>query len=180
MDVARPATVTPGKLEVAPPEAHTSRSSYHCSPPSPASVAMTYQIVYSSQATGPMTATELEQILVDARAGNEARNVTGALVFVEGVFLQILEGNEEVVRALMANIARDARHNSVTVFHEAEVAAPTFGTWRMAYVSATPEEMSAWAGLPGTATIDALLQDIGRDPQRVPQILGNILGQLAA
>jgi hypothetical protein len=79
----------------------------------------------------------------------------------------------------MANIARDARHNSVTVFHEAEVSAPTFGTWRMAYVSATPEEMSAWAGLPGTATIDALLQDIARDPQRVPQILGNILGQLA-
>jgi hypothetical protein len=34
------------------------------------------------------------KILVDARAGNEARNVTGALVFVEGVFLQILEGDK--------------------------------------------------------------------------------------
>lgn len=140
---------------------------------------MTYQIVYSSQATGPMTAADLEQILVDARAGNEARNVTGALVFVDGVFLQILEGEEGVVRALMASIASDTRHDTVTVFHEAEVEAPTFGTWRMAYVSATPQDMSAWAGLPGAATVDALLQDIGRDPQRVPQILASILRHIA-
>lgn len=140
---------------------------------------MTHQIVYSSQATGPMTTADLERILVDARAGNEARNVTGALVFVEGVFLQILEGDKDVLRGVMASIARDARHDSVTVFHEAEVDVPTFGTWRMAYVSATPEEVSAWAGLPGTATIDALLQDIARDPRHVPQILGNILRQLA-
>ncbi|MDP3874221.1 MAG: BLUF domain-containing protein [Methyloversatilis sp.] len=140
---------------------------------------MTFQIVYSSQATGLMTAAELEQILVDARAGNEARNVTGALVFVDGVFLQILEGEEGVVRSLMANIARDTRHDTVTVFHEAEVEAPTFGTWRMAYVSATPQDMSAWAGLPGTATVDALLKDIGRDPHRVPQILASILRHIA-
>jgi Sensors of blue-light using FAD len=41
---------------------------------------MPFQIMYSSQATEPMTATDLEKILTDARAGNEARNVTGALV----------------------------------------------------------------------------------------------------
>ena len=41
---------------------------------------MPYQIMYSSQATEPMTVTDLEKILTDARAGNQARGVTGAPV----------------------------------------------------------------------------------------------------
>ena len=55
---------------------------------------MPHQIMYSSQATKPMTVTGLEEILADARAGNEARNVTGALVYVDGVFFQIIEGDK--------------------------------------------------------------------------------------
>jgi hypothetical protein len=140
---------------------------------------MPYQIVYSSQATAPMTATDLEKILTDARAGNEARNVTGALIYVDGVFLQVLEGEKNVVRGLMENIARDSRHSSVTVFHEGKVDAPTFATWRMAYLSSTSEEVSKWAGLAGTATIETLLLDIGRSPRRVSQFLESIFRTLA-
>jgi Sensors of blue-light using FAD len=140
---------------------------------------MTHQVAYSSRASEPMTAASLEKILVDARAGNQARNVTGALIYVDGVFLQVLEGDRDVVRAVMANIARDTRHGSVKVFHEVEVDAPTFGTWRMAYLSPTLEEMSQWAGLGGTASVETLLQEVGRDPRRFPQILANILRLLA-
>ena len=61
---------------------------------------MPHQIMYSSQATKPMTVTGLEEILADARAGNEARNVTGALVYVDGVFFQIIEGGKAAVRDL--------------------------------------------------------------------------------
>lgn len=140
---------------------------------------MPYQIIYSSQANAAMTVTDLEQILVDARAGNEARNVTGALIYVEGVFLQIIEGEKATVLDLMANIARDARHSSVKVFHEAEIGQRSFADWRMAYLSATPQQMSVWAGLPGTATIDSILADMQRDPQRVSQVAANILKALA-
>lgn len=140
---------------------------------------MPYQMMYSSQASAPMSVEDLEQILVDARTGNEARNVTGALVFVDGVFFQILEGEEAVVRNLMASIARDTRHRAVKVFHEAAVAEPAFETWRMAYLSPTAEQMSAWAGLPGAATLEDLLADLDRDPQRAPTILINVLKALA-
>lgn len=140
---------------------------------------MTYQIMYSSQAAEPMTAAALEKILTDARAGNAVRNVTGALIYVDGVFFQILEGDKAVVHELMANIARDSRHQSVTVFHEAEVEARAFESWRMAYLSPTPEQMSAWAGLAGTTTIEGLLADVNRDPHRVPRILVKALEALA-
>ena len=45
---------------------------------------MPYQLAYSSQAAKPMTAADLEKILVDARAGNETRNITGVLIYVDG------------------------------------------------------------------------------------------------
>ena len=140
---------------------------------------MPYQIMYSSEAAEPMTVTGLEQILTDARAGNELRNVTGALVYVDGVFFQILEGDEDVVRNLMTSIASDSRHHSVKVVYEAEVDARAFESWRMAYLSPTAEEMSTWAGLTGTATVENLLADVNRDPQRVPRMLVNVLKALA-
>jgi hypothetical protein len=139
---------------------------------------MPYQIMYSSQATKPMTVTDLEKILTDARAGNQARNVTGALVYVDGVFFQILEGDEAVLRNLMANIASDSRHRSVKVFYEAQVDARAFGSWSMAYLAPTAQDMAAWAGLPATATVEEVLADVNRDPDRVPRILINALNAL--
>ncbi len=139
---------------------------------------MTYQIMYSSQATRPMTVAALEEILTDAREGNSARNVTGALVYVDGVFFQVIEGDKDVVRKLIADIAVDTRHEAVKVFYEAEVDTRTFESWGMAYFSPTAEQMSAWAGLPGTTTVEGILADIEADPQRAPRILPNILQAL--
>jgi hypothetical protein len=134
--------------------------------------------MYSSQATEPMTVAGLEAILADARTGNEARNVTGALVYVDGVFFQIIEGDKDVVHNLMASIASDSRHHSVKIFHDAEVDVRAFESWSMAYLSATAEQMSKWAGLPGTATVEELLTVISRGSHRVPRILVNILNAL--
>lgn len=140
---------------------------------------MPYQIMYSSQASAPMTVADLEQILVDARTGNQAHDVTGALVYVDGVFFQILEGERDVLRNLMASIERDSRHRAVKVFYEAEVDVRAFESWRMAYLSPTAEQMSTWAGLPGTTTIESLLSDVTRESHRVPEILVNILKAVA-
>ncbi len=141
---------------------------------------MTYQLIYSSQARHEMSIDELEQILVDARAGNERRNITGALVYVDGVFLQILEGEESAVRRLMASIASDSRHGELKVFHEGEVAEPSFSSWRMAYVTPTPRQMAAWAGLDGAATIESILAEIHGKPQAGSRVVENVLRALAS
>jgi hypothetical protein len=140
---------------------------------------MTYQVIYSSQATRPLSLEELEEILVDARAGNEARHITGALVYVDGVFVQILEGEKDAVLGLMRSIGGDTRHASVKVFHEAEVESPTFGSWRMAFLSATPEQMAVWAGLEGTASIESILDELHRQPHRASRVPETLLRALA-
>src|SRR4029434_10023439 len=103
---------------------------------------MPYQIMYTAHRVEPMTVTDLEKILEDARAGNQARNVTGALVYVDGVFFQLLEGDKAVVHNLMASIASESRHQSVKVFYEAEVEVRAFESWSMAYLAPTAQEMS--------------------------------------
>jgi hypothetical protein len=140
---------------------------------------MTYQIIYSSQASVAMSVDDLEKILLDARSGNEARKVTGVLVYVDGVFLQILEGAKDTVLGLMRNITRDSRHSSVKVIHEAEVDQPMFGSWRMAFLSATPEQVAIWASLEGSASIEEILEGIQRTPHRAGDVADGILRALA-
>jgi hypothetical protein len=140
---------------------------------------MLYRMIYSSKAVGSMNSTDLEQILVDARTGNEARNVTGALVYVDGVFLQILEGEREVLKSLLESIRADTRHESMKVFHEAEIPERSFSDWRMGYLSPDVADMSRWTGLEGTETIDALLDHVHRDAEHVPKILVRILEAVA-
>ena len=139
---------------------------------------MPYQIMYSSKATEQMTVDELGEILSDARIGNKARNITGALVYVDGVFFQILEGDKDAVRKLMSSIARDSRHKSVKVFYDTEVDERVFQSWSMAYLSPTPEQMSIWVGLPGTTTVEKLLAEVKRNPDRVPHLLISVLNAL--
>lgn len=139
---------------------------------------MLHQIMYSSQAARPMGVAELEAILVDARAGNARRNVTGALVHVDGVFFQVLEGEKGVVQRIMASIAADTRHRSVTTFYAADVDARAFASWSMAYLSPTAAEVAQWAGLPGTASIEALLAHLDGNAFQAPAFLVNILQTL--
>ena len=140
---------------------------------------MLSQILYSSKALSSMDSAELEQILDDARTGNELRGVTGALIYVDGVFVQILEGEQAVLDALLASIRDDSRHGAMKVFHEAEIAERAFNDWRMAYLSADVADMGRWAGLQGTGNIDDLLTHLYRDPERVPRILLSIVKAIA-
>lgn len=139
---------------------------------------MLIQVIYSSKAVAPMSVDGLQQILADARVGNEARDVTGALIYVDGVFLQVLEGERDTVRGLMRNIAADTRHTDLKVFHEAEVDHRMFATWRMAYLDASPDQLSAWAGHPGATTIDVVVADLERDATRVARVATGILRAL--
>jgi hypothetical protein len=140
---------------------------------------MPCQIMYSSHATSPRSASEPARILVDARMGNKARGVAGVLVYLDDVFLQILEDDENMVRSLVANIEADATHQAVTVFCAAEVGERAFRSWSTAYLHPSPEEISTRAGLPGTATVEDLLAEIERDPDRVPRILVTVRENLA-
>ncbi|PSJ43274.1 BLUF domain-containing protein [Allosphingosinicella deserti] len=76
---------------------------------------------------------EVERIVSTARARNADLGVTGTLVFTRTRFAQILEGADGVVDALMARIARDPRHEQVTVVDAIPIDRRMFDDWTLSY-----------------------------------------------
>ena len=141
---------------------------------------MPYQIIYSSKSATPMQMDDLEDILESARESNAEVGISGALVYADGIFLQVLEGKAEDVQELMGRISKDVRHESVTVLKRGEVPAALFNEWTMAYVGATAEQVAKWAGFSGTTGVPSVLTGIHGDPMRATQLTEHILAVLAA
>lgn len=140
---------------------------------------MTYQLIYSSFSSMPMQLDDLEDILEDAQYNNETDGITGALVYVDGHFLQILEGERGRVEQLMRRIAKDLRHETVVVLQQGDVAAPAFPDWTMAYVSATPEQIAQWAGLEVVTALPEVWESMRHNPERTRQVAHSIRSLLA-
>lgn len=136
---------------------------------------MPYQMIYSSASTTPMQSEDLDDLLAQAQQKNAAAGITGALVYVDGCFLQVLEGPEEPVQRLMDRIRRDPRHETVTVLQAQHIEAAAFRNWTMAHVGATAGEVAAWAGLSPRTELPETLAELGRDRQRAMQALDGIL-----
>ena len=123
---------------------------------------MPYRLVYSSEAAPDLKPAELEGMLAESRIRNKAHGISGVLVFVDGAFLQVLEGEKNDVLDLMGRIDRDPRHRGVKVFYEQEVDERAFTSWSMAYLSPSAE-VAKWAELEG-ATIGDILASVEAHP----------------
>lgn len=141
---------------------------------------MTYQIIYSSEAATPMQTDDLEELLDHARRRNGASGITGALVYAEGVFLQILEGDKVRVQALMAKIRHDVRHERVVVLRDGEVPSAIFVAWKMAYVSATAQQVAKWAGIAVANDPTQSSGEAAEEQNRTAQFAQDILSLLVA
>jgi hypothetical protein len=76
---------------------------------------------------------ELRAIVCGARGRNRAESVTGALLFSNGGFEQVLEGPREVVERRFERIVADRRHTDVTVLSFTPTQRRSFPDWPMAF-----------------------------------------------
>lgn len=96
-----------------------------------------YQLCYVSSATDKLNGEPgIKAILEEAHQFNSKNNITGVLMFRGGIFLQLLEGDEELVLPLYKKIEKDLRHsNLICLFKINSNEARIFGDWSMAYKS---------------------------------------------
>lgn len=85
------------------------------------------------------SAAEIQRLLEQARGRNSRLGITGALLFNEGRFVQILEGEEAAVLEVMDVITRDTRHTDIDVLPARYVRERTFAQWSMAFVGVSPQ-----------------------------------------
>ncbi len=116
-----------------------------------------YRLIYRSREViaqvAPDAATEaglqreLRAIISAARWRNKADNVTGALLYTDAGFAQVLEGSRDVVERTFERIAADRRHADVTVLSFTPTQRRSFPDWPMAF-----------CGQPAVGSVDPLGQ----------------------
>lgn len=77
-------------------------------------------------------------LLAVARIRNAHLRISGALLFNDGCFAQILEGEAEDLTWLFAAISADPRHCNVTLLHRGPATEREFGDFAMHYVETQP------------------------------------------
>ncbi|MCC3152246.1 BLUF domain-containing protein [Hymenobacter sp. BT770] len=94
-----------------------------------------YQLIYQSQSLVPFETPELMDLMHQARAFNRTHHITGLLLYTpDGRFLQVLEGEEEVVRDLYYNhIVFDPRHYNCQVLADGPCMRRSFADWTMGF-----------------------------------------------
>jgi hypothetical protein len=103
---------------------------------------MLIQLCYASVAVAPFEAPALQAMLKKARANNTRDGITGLLLYGNGHFVQLLEGDEGPVDALYARIVKDPRHRQVFLLYRDPVTERDFAKWEMAFEHLTDFEPS--------------------------------------
>jgi hypothetical protein len=94
---------------------------------------MIRQLLYTSVAAPDFRPEMLTNILDAAHRYNGRDGITGLLCYLQGGFLQVLEGPPQAVEVTFEKVARDSRHMAVTRLLDREVAARAFPGWRMGF-----------------------------------------------
>ena len=92
-----------------------------------------FHIIYLSTAVKLFTQQDLDELLMVSRKNNKKVGITGMLLYHEGVFFQVLEGQEDRVKSLYDFIKLDKRHHSARVIRKGSLSCRLFPDWSMAY-----------------------------------------------
>ncbi|MEM9483137.1 MAG: EAL domain-containing protein [Cyanobacteria bacterium P01_F01_bin.116] len=110
-------------------------------------MALLIHLIYSSAATFPMQDADLIQLLEKSRENNSQTEITGMLLYENGSFFQILEGEPGAVDKLYERISQDDRHTKSVVIIREPIAKRAFGKWTMGFAKLGSQELDEIVGL---------------------------------
>ncbi len=105
-----------------------------------------YELIYVSSAIKKLSEEELNSLLVQSRQWNIAHSITGILLYIDGDFLQVLEGKKENINDLFEKIRRDKRHQGIIVVFEGNKVKRDFPDWAMNFRSTSYEKLRDLSG----------------------------------
>lgn len=93
-----------------------------------------HRLAYFSSASRVLTHEDLSDILSVAQTRNRADDITGMLLFHEGSFFQVLEGDQAIITACYDRIRRDLRHVGCMKMLDEPCTQRFFPDWAMGFV----------------------------------------------
>ncbi len=103
-------------------------------------------LVYSSSATRLFSCEELKQLLISFRTNNEANGITGTLIYNDGNFTQVLEGETAKVNATFERIQKDPRHSGILELMKGKLACRNFPDWAMGFNAIGSDQLKGTEG----------------------------------
>jgi hypothetical protein len=90
-----------------------------------------HSLIYKSHCKDLANWDLVNSILASSTRNNPENDITGVLVATETHFLQVLEGEFEVLNLIFERIARDTRHDTVQLISFTEIKERQFSDWAM-------------------------------------------------
>ncbi len=107
---------------------------------------MVHYLVYVSYSSKPMFEEDLRHILEVSSRDNAKANITGMLLYLQGRFIQILEGSKNDIEKLYDKIIQDPRHKNPQIILEGRVVKRNFSNWNMGFKRLDLNEFTELSG----------------------------------
>lgn len=105
-----------------------------------------YHIIYISYVPTPLYDDDLVNILTKSRFNNKMLDITGMLIYVNGKFIQVLEGEYDSVTKMYEKIKNDSRHRQVFRLMEGNSDDRIFKDWSMGFKKLTENQFLELSG----------------------------------
>lgn len=109
---------------------------------------MRYAIVYVSSALKDLEESEIKTILAKSVVWNNSHDLTGILLFSEGNFFQVIEGEESAIKDLYESIKQDPRHHNVLQIFGKEIHRDAYDGYKADFIAANehydPKKMDCY------------------------------------
>jgi hypothetical protein len=92
-------------------------------------------MVYVSAARRLFSEDELATLLYLSRANNQRDGITGLLLYMDGNFMQAIEGEEGAIEDLQRRLAADPRHTGMTTILKLGIEGRRFPDWSMGFTN---------------------------------------------
>ena len=93
-----------------------------------------YSLTYTSTASSDLTEDDLKALLNKAKFNNSRKDISGCLIYYNKMFVQILEGEKQIVEDLFSKIKLDPRHKDINVSRLHFTGEKIFSRWSMGYI----------------------------------------------
>jgi hypothetical protein len=105
-----------------------------------------YYLIYLSTAVKSITQSDLTSILEKSRVYNLEEQITGLLLYAEGTFIQVLEGDKKNVLNIFSKIIEDKRHKNIIQLISDDIDERVFPNWLMGFSALDPGKMAELKG----------------------------------
>ncbi len=107
---------------------------------------MLYEILYTSLSKEKFDAASIQTLLQQCYDNNVVNNITGCMVFKKREFIQVIEGEKEVVLQLFEKIKKDERHSKLKVIWQGKTLERSFEKWLMGFYNFNELDKNAIEG----------------------------------